>query len=166
MTLHEYENRMDDQDVRVELSAIVESRVEAMANVLATAAFNVIKDGWLAAPGVVFPNLIAEYGLTDTLPHVLWVPPTPWDTLHAIDLADGMTAHWLLAIPISEPERALLARDGYERFAALLVQRDTAYWSLAREPLVSHAPPGDRTPTRPRPIEGAKDEDDHERSDS
>jgi hypothetical protein len=135
VTLHRHENRMDDHDIRVELATAADSTAEAMANVLATAAFNVIKDGWLAAPGVVFPGLIAEYGLSDSLPHVLWVPPAPWDALHAVDLGDGITAHWLLAIPISEAEREHLVRDGYERFATLLEQRDVAYWSLTREPL-------------------------------
>jgi antitoxin YqcF len=136
VTLHQYENRMDEQDIRVELAATADTSAEEMANVLATAAFNVLKDGWLAAPGVVFPDLIREYELSETLPHVLWMPPTPWDSLHSVDLGEGVTAHWLLAIPIAESERELLVRDGYDKFDALLEERDVEYWNLNREPLV------------------------------
>jgi antitoxin YqcF len=132
VTLHGYENRMDGVDIRVELAAVAPA--EAMANVLATAAFNVLKDGWLAAPGVVFPDLIAEYGLSETLRNVLWMPPAPWDALHAVDLGEGITAHWLLAVPISEPERQFLHREGYEAMDALLA--GVEYWNLDREPLI------------------------------
>ena len=136
VTLHQYENRMDDQDIRVELAATVDATAEAMANVLSTAALNVMKDGWLAAPGVVFPDLLAEYDLSDTFRNVVWMPPTPWEELLSVELGEGITAHWLLAIPISEPERELLHREGYDTFDALLEERDVEYWNLSREPLV------------------------------
>jgi hypothetical protein len=112
VTLHQSENRIEDRDIRAELAATVDCRHETIANVQATAAFNVMNDGWLAAPGVVFPGLIAEYRLSDELAHVLWTPPAPWETLHPVDIDEGVTAHWLLAIPISESERELLVREG------------------------------------------------------
>jgi hypothetical protein len=109
VTLHLYENRMDDRDIRVELTAVVESWAEAMANALATAALNVIKDGWLAAPGVVFPDLLSEYDLSQTFRNVVWMP---------------------------EPEREVLFREGYDAFDQLLEQQDVECWNLNREPLV------------------------------
>jgi antitoxin YqcF len=136
VTLHQCENRMDDNDIRVELAAIVDSPAEAMGNVLGTAAFNVMKDAWLAAPGVVFPDLLSEYDLSEELRNVVWMPPTPWDSLHSVELGEGITAHWLLAIPISESEREFLHREGYDAFDSLLAERDIEYWNLSREPLV------------------------------
>jgi hypothetical protein len=53
-----------------------------------------------------------------------------------VDLGEGITAHWLLAIPISESEREFLVREGYDAFEALLADNDVEYWNLDRAPLV------------------------------
>ncbi len=53
-SLHAVENWLDGRDVRVELMIVGPRGVPELGNVVATSAFNVSKDGWLAAPGVVF----------------------------------------------------------------------------------------------------------------
>jgi hypothetical protein len=134
--LHLVENWLEGDDIRVEFACVVESSATAMANVLATSAFKVIKDGSLAAPGVVYRGLLKEYGISSTLEHVLWVPPFSHEQLADVDLGDGVRAHWLLAIPISEAERRFLIAEGYDRFEKLLAEHDVEYWNLSRDPLV------------------------------
>lgn len=51
---------MDGRDIRVELLIVAPKDSIAAANVLATAGFFVMKDGWLAAPGVVFVDAVRE----------------------------------------------------------------------------------------------------------
>jgi hypothetical protein len=136
VTLHRYENRLDDQDIRVELAATAESSAEAMANVLATSAFNVMKDGWLAAPGVVFPGLLQEYGLSETLEHVLWVEPFAYEQLADVDLGEGIRAHWLMAVPISEAERQFLVSEGYDALEKRFEETELEYFNLERPSLV------------------------------
>src|SRR4051794_5912101 len=84
LTLHDAPNHLDDKDIRVELIGVAPADVEDYPNLLATAAFNVIKDGWLVAPGVVFPDLVSMYALSSTLRHVLWVEPFPYEQLATV----------------------------------------------------------------------------------
>ncbi len=130
--LSDYQNLLDGRHVPVELAAVGRARDEALANALATAAFNVLKEGWLAAPGVVFPNLMADYGLSASLPHVVWMPPTPWPPLAALPVGDGIV-HWLLAVPLAETEVAVLHSRGYEYFESTIAD-DVAYYDLERTP--------------------------------
>jgi antitoxin YqcF len=74
-SLHAVPNVMDGHDIRVELLMVAKEGEDAAANVVATAAFCVIKNGWLAAPGVVFPNAVREYLPETTVPHLMWTEP-------------------------------------------------------------------------------------------
>lgn len=106
--VYEAPNMLDDNDVRVELAGVAPTTEADYPNMLATAASFVQQEHWLAAPGVTFPALVREYGLSDSLEHVLWVPPFPWDDLH----------------------------EGYPALEQLFEQHQVAYYDLQREPLV------------------------------
>lgn len=123
LTLHESPNLLDGSDTRVEVAGVAESRFVEFSNVIATAAFYVIKQRWLCAPGVVFPDLLGEYALPRGLEHILWVAPFAWDDLSSVDMADGTQVHWLLAVPISESERLFLMEHGYDEFVERLSKR-------------------------------------------
>ena len=133
---HRAPNRLENENIPVELAGVASAAVTEFPNMLATAAFQVIKEGWLAAPGVVFPGLVSDYALSDTLEHVMWTPPFPWPDLHRVTVSDKLNVHWLLAVPIAESERRLLANEGYPALERLLEQNDTAYYDLDRDPVV------------------------------
>lgn len=132
VSLHAAPNLLDDRNTPVELAGVARTSVEAFINLIATTAFFVIKDGWLAAPGVVFPDLVAAYGLSPRLHHVLLVPPFPWPELGSVQVADGSSVHWLTCVPISESERQLLLAIGFDRFEAELERHDVAWFDLDR----------------------------------
>ena len=113
--LHQTVNMLDDVDVRVELMAVSASADALLPNLVATAAFNVIKDGWLAAPGVPFPNLVREYYPTSTTPHLMWVEPFNLPRLSTTSIEGVGDVHWLLALPLSERELRFLESDGFDR---------------------------------------------------
>jgi len=47
---------------------------ERLANVLSTAAFFILKDGWRVAPGVVFEDIVQMYLPEVFMKHLLFVP--------------------------------------------------------------------------------------------
>lgn len=134
--VYETPNMLDDNDVRVELAGVAGSTDDDYPNMLATAASFVQQEHWLAAPGVTFPGLVREYGLSEHLDHVLWVPPFPWDDLHRVEVSPELIVHWLLAVPIAESERRFLLDEGYPALEQLFEQRQVEYYDLQREPLV------------------------------
>lgn len=136
LTLHAAPNHLEDKDIRVELMGVAPGDVEEYPNLLATAAFYVIKDGWLAAPGVVFPSLLETYDLSSTLQHLLWVEPFPYEELSTVEIADGPDVHWLLGIAVSEDERRFLIDRGYDALEQRFADVDLDYWDLERDSVV------------------------------
>ena len=135
VSLHQHPNLLDGKDTRVELAGVADSRVLEFPNALSTAAFYVIKDHWLAAPGVVFPGILLDYDLGTDMEHLMWAPPFPWDELGRVNLGE-LIAHWLIAVPIYESERRFLLERGYFEFENFLEERDVPYYDLSRPPAV------------------------------
>jgi len=84
--------------------------VPRFANAVASIAFSVINDGWECRPGAVFPGCVGTYVGDTTVPHLLLVPPFLWRTDFPSRTYPDKTVAWLLAVPISEKERAFVAR--------------------------------------------------------
>ena len=123
VTLHEAPNVVDGHLRPVELAGVAPAAALAFRDALASAAASVVADGWLAAPGVVYADLLAPYGLSAALPHVLLVEPFVWPELTRVRIRGGLDVHWLLAVAISEPERRLLRRSGDDALLAHLGRR-------------------------------------------
>ncbi len=136
VTLSEWENLLDGQDVRVELAGIAARNQVKFAELLAAAALKVMKDRWLAAPGVVFPELTSQSGLSHNLPHVVWTPPFPWEQLGSVEVAGGPSVHWLVAVPISERERQYLLESGYDALERKLAKASAEFIDLERGSVV------------------------------
>lgn len=132
-SLHGTVNLLDGDDIRVELMMTVLRESACAANVVSTAAFNVMKSGWLAAPGVVFPGVVREYSSGTTTPHVMWTEPFAFDGLGTVTL-DGVDVdvHWLQAVPLTEPEAEFLRSEGYDALTARLESADVPYYDLGR----------------------------------
>ncbi len=138
LSLHRAPNLLEGTDIRVEIAGVAASSAVEFVNLLSTAAFFVIKDRWLCAPGVVFPDLIGRYypGLSSRLRHLLFVEPFPWQGLSKVSVAPGLDVHWLMAMAISEGERQYLNDRGYDELEALFTDREVPYFDLGRESMV------------------------------
>lgn len=120
-------------DIALRFSSGVELRSEIimdqrghdsrLANILATIAFYVMKDGWKIAPGIVFEEMVRMYIPETKLPHVVFVGPWRFDDLGRVTLSDK-TIFPLVAVPISEAE-AELARANAGRDLEALWQRES-----------------------------------------
>lgn len=133
VTLHLHRNEIDGTNIPVELMLVGPSNLESLANAVATAGFNVSKDSWLAAPGVVFPHLVSEYVEGTTTPHVMWIEPFIASGLSTAEIVGAGTVHWLQGMPITDAEYALLRRDGFDVLEELFGVRETPYFDLFRD---------------------------------
>ncbi len=136
-SLHVVPNVLEGDDIRVELLWVTEDGYEEAGNVIATSAFNVIKDGWLAAPGVVFPGAVAEYYPQTTTPHLMWTEPFVFPQLSTVHLEGvGYDVHWLQGVPLTEQERAFLNDSGFDALSERLEAADAPYFDLMRQSVV------------------------------
>lgn len=133
-SLHAFPNPLEGQDIRVELLMTAANEWPDAANMVATAAFCVMKDGWLAAPGVVFPNIVREYISSTTVPHVMWQEPSSFEGLSPM-LVPGLDhqVHVLQAVPIAESEWQFLRDAGFLEFTERLAAAGVRHHDLLRE---------------------------------
>jgi hypothetical protein len=132
-SLHAAPNMLEARDIRVELLIVGGRERPGLANVVATAAFCVTKDGWLAAPGVVFPNAISEYFADATTPHLMWTEPFDFGDLGTVEIPDlSGEVHILQAVPITEAERELVRREGFDVLSDALLSAGAEHFDLQR----------------------------------
>jgi antitoxin YqcF len=134
--LHLHPNVIDDVDVRVELCGMAPKDVPDFANVVATCAFNVIKDGWRCAPGIAHPDVVRMYTPDTIMRHIVFAEPFPWEELGTVHLPGDITAHWLMVVPISESEYVYMHEEGWGALEDLLEKADIDYPDLNRSPVV------------------------------
>jgi hypothetical protein len=121
---------------RVELVGIMETTDAAFANVLAAAAFRVMRGNEFVYPGRVFAGYVAEYFPDAHLPHVYLTTPYPWEDALRSTRFGAKLVSWLLAVPISESELAYLREHGDAAFEELLEAQNAQIMTLARPPVV------------------------------
>ncbi len=136
VNLNESCNVMDGREIPVEIFAVIAGENTDMANALSTCAFNMIKDHWLIAPGVVHEDVLRMYpGLAPNLPNMFFVPPMDYQGLARIETPEG-NVHALQALPISVAETEFLYENGFEELNGLFIEKDMEYWNLNRSSLV------------------------------
>jgi hypothetical protein len=122
-------------DLRVEIIGACATTTD-LSDVLATCAFNVIKDAWPMRPGAIHNDVLQMYGLSKTLAHVMFVAPFLWDagpkTLHL----EGRTVTWLMAVPISESELVYAEGNGADALNALFERRQIDVFDINRLPVI------------------------------
>jgi antitoxin YqcF len=134
--LHIYPNLVDDADIRVELCGVAPTEAAAFGDVLATAAFCKIKDGWRCAPAIAYPDVIEMYKLSRTMRHICFAEPFQWEELQTVHLDGDVTVHWLMVVPISESEYVYMHEVGWDALEDLFVKKEIDYWDLNRAPVV------------------------------
>ncbi len=128
----------DDPDEPVFVEIIVDARGDAawVAEIVATIAFHVMKDGWKPAPGVVFERAIEMYSPELQVKHVMFVPPIQWeDEMDAVELDDKLV-HPLLAVPITESEAAFVRAHGSDALEDLWARAEVDVFDWSRSGVV------------------------------
>jgi hypothetical protein len=120
-------------NVRTELVGACSSNAAVFGECLSTAAFCIIKSGWFVAPGVIFPDVVAQHKASRTMKHLLFVPPFLWEgKLETLTLEDGSEVDWLLAVPISDAEMAFAEKKGVPALEEIFEARQIDIFDLER----------------------------------
>lgn len=128
---------MDDGQeypARVEFLGAAASAYDQFANVISTAALNVIKDRWFVYPGRIFPNVVATYYPAFVMKHLLFLPPFLWD-FQTQEFPDKTVA-WLLAVPVSENEMQYARTNGPDALEELFEHKQIDLFDLERPSVV------------------------------
>ena len=90
-----------------------------LENIIATAAFYIMKDGWKISPGAIFETLVAEYHPELDVKHLLFVPQYQWGkTLSKVKLEQGYI-YPLLAVGITKEELNFISKNGVAALEAI-----------------------------------------------
>jgi len=118
--------------VRLELITASRSTFSHMGNALATAAFCVINSKWFCYPGAVFGNVLSMYKASTTMKHFLFVPPYLWEDALTTQTIGRKRVTWLLAVPISDEERAFAERQGADVLETLFERKQIDIYDVGR----------------------------------
>jgi hypothetical protein len=119
------------QDVRVELVGACASAFRDFPNVLASAAFEVIKEREFIAPGVIFPGFVARYRKKSPMRNAMFVPPFLWPDLATLELSKKTVA-WLLLVPVSDAEMKYACDQGPAKLEELFAKEEIDIFDIDR----------------------------------
>jgi len=122
--------------VRLEIVGCCKSTVEWFPNLLASAAFYVMREGWLCSPGSVLQNAVDEYAPGSAMRHLYFTAPFMWaEKLGSVQLPTRKVA-WLLAVPISEAEYKYCKKYGDGALEHLLEIKEVDFFDIERASVV------------------------------
>lgn len=135
--LSDYEMLKDGNPfhVRLEIAGLCKLNYDEFGNILASAAFYIMRTQWLCFPGAILENALDGYS-SPNLQHLYFTSPFLWeDSLKATTLGSKKVA-WLLAIPISEKEREYARENSSDALEELFEEKGADFYNLNRSSLV------------------------------
>ena len=121
---------------RLELAGVCANTAENFPNILASAAFCIMRNEYVYHPGTVMPDYFPEFVPSSALRHLYLTAPFLWqNNLTTLDCGTKKIS-WLLAMPISDPEYSYLKEYGDQAFERLLEERDVNVSDLERPSVV------------------------------
>lgn len=122
--------------LRVEVAGAAFQEFDFFPNLLSTIAFHTVRSGWFCSPGAVLQGAITMYNPSLSVKHLLFTSPSLWeDNLETVEL-ETKKVTWLMAVPISEEERAYLIQHGSEALEELLEENEVDVYDLRRKSVV------------------------------
>ncbi len=122
--------------VRLEIVGACGSGFTYFDNALATAAFCIINSKWFCYPGAIFSDILSMFEISSTMRHLFFVPPFLWEEDLQTITVGNKTVAWLLAVPISNGERAFSEKNGPDALENLFVEKQIDMFDLDRKSVV------------------------------
>ncbi len=123
------------RQIRVEFIGMCNSVHDKFADIIASCAFNIIKQNYSCKPGMAALNVIDEYYDGLEMRHIYYTTPSFGDNLRE-QVIDGKLVKWLMVIPISDGELEYLKKHGADGLESLLEENDTDISDLKRRSIV------------------------------
>jgi antitoxin YqcF len=128
----------DDMEfpTRLEIAGACATAAEFFPNILASAAFCIMRTQKLYSPGSVMPGYVREYYPSTTVPHLYFTAPFLWeDSLKTLDCGTKKVS-WLLVVPISDGEQEYLREHGDNALEDLFEKHQIDIFDLNRASVV------------------------------
>lgn len=110
--------------------------VEFFPNVLASAAFCIMRSEAVYHPGTVLPNHVRQFYEASKLPHLYLTAPFLWEKELAMLDCGTKKVSWLLAMPISDAEYLYLQEHGDHAFEQALEKQHVDASDLDRASVI------------------------------
>jgi antitoxin YqcF len=120
---------------RLELAGACATVADLFPNVLASAAFRIMRARTLYGPGSVMPGYVSEYYPSTTVPHLYLTAPFLWEELTTLECGSKQVS-WLLVVPISEREKEYLEAHGDDALEDLFEKHQIDVFDLDRASVV------------------------------
>lgn len=124
-----------DTSIRLELLGACQSSCKEFANIMSTAAFCIINSKWFCCPGMIFPDVVSMYNCSNTMHHLLFVPPFLWEDFKTLEL-NSKTIAWLMVVPISEEEYCFAESEGVNKLETLFEEEQIDIYNINRPSVV------------------------------
>lgn len=122
---------------RLELVGIFETRKEGCREVLAAAAFRVMRTKKFLTKGSIIQDGLHEWYPKASVPHLYFVDAAHWSFPQLKPSIMGpLTIHFLEAIPIAESEYQFLMEHGSRALESKLLAASANLWDLKRPPAI------------------------------
>lgn len=118
--------------VRLELAGVCANTAKLFPNILASAAFTIMRSDAVYHPGTVIQDLVRQSYPTLKLPHLYLTALSLWE--HELRMLDCGTkkVSWLIAMPISDSEYSYLKEHGDRALDRLFESRQIDVSNLDR----------------------------------
>jgi antitoxin YqcF len=121
---------------RLEICAVTTTQYPLFLNLLATAAFNMIRSKNIVVPGSVMRGYVSEYYPEIKLPHLYFTAPFIWENILKTTFFETKKVSWLLCFPISSAEANFIEENGDDSFEDLLQEASINIFDLNRKSVV------------------------------
>ena len=122
---------------RLELVGIFETNKEGCREVLASAAFRIMRTKKYLSSGNVIQDCLHEWYPKASVPHLYFVDAIHWSFPQLKPAAMGpLTIRFLQAIPIAESEYQFLQEHGSRALESKLLGSSAHIWDLKRQPAI------------------------------
>jgi hypothetical protein len=118
---------------RVEIVGACASKEKAFPNVLAAAAFAVMRTQYLIYPGACMPEYVAEFIPKTKVPHLYFTSPFLWEDKLRELKQKSRTINFLLAFGISEAELVFLNDKGDDALEDLFEEKQIDIFNAYRK---------------------------------
>lgn len=125
----------DGREIRVEYIGMCNSDFHEFSNIVASCAFNIIKDNYICKPGMVAVDAIADYCDELEMKHIYYTVPIFWENLQGIEY-DNKIINWLYVVPISDKELEYINEYGDEKFEELLEEKNINVFDIYRKSIL------------------------------
>ena len=127
-----YTGAHSEYPTRLELAGACATASDQFANILASAAFCIMRTQKLYSTGSVMPEYVREYYPSTTVPHLYFTAPFLWEETLRTIVCEMKRVSWLLIVPISDAEQGYLQEHGDNALEDLFEEHQIDVFDLSR----------------------------------